>query len=466
MDLVVFRGAGRYHEKVVLFPRKTLPFYSTSGQVLEEQGNSSGNYTQRYVWSPNYINEMIDRDTSTSGSLTATGSSLTRTWAVNDANYNVIAILQVSDSVASVVERYEYDPFGTRTVLSAGYATEGGSSYGWVYGFQGMRLDGVTGNSLSLTRDEDPTTGAWSTKDPKGFSAGDNDFYRVEGNGPVDGLDPSGEVLANIIAGVGGLVIGAGIGYWSTGTWQGAVAGGVAGGLTGASLGLAGPGLATYYGGGAVGVALAGGTCAAMGDLAGQATYNGLTGQQGWNPTQTAVAFGSGFVMVGGVYQYTGITPWPVYRPPFYATPGRLANPPTGLTVLSGDGYYITGEPPTTCPPGTFLSTFCDVGDGLPDSVGGLLDAGIPPPSSGTYYPRTYGPGDLMPRFYLTPPGSQVTIMGGAPNVVTPSNPVLIGGTNIVATTTPLERLLQPNMGQVWWSACATEYNFPPFEVP
>jgi hypothetical protein len=57
-------------------------------------------------------------------------------------------------------------------------------------------------------------------------------------------------------------------------------------------------------------------------------------------------------------------------------------------------------------------------------------------------------------------------LMGGAPNVVTPSNPVLIGGTNIVATTTPLERLLQPNMGQVWWSACATEYNFPPFEVP
>ena len=42
-------------------------YYSSSGQVMEEQANSSGHYTQRYVWSPNYVNEMIDRDNDTSG---------------------------------------------------------------------------------------------------------------------------------------------------------------------------------------------------------------------------------------------------------------------------------------------------------------------------------------------------------------------------------------------------------------
>jgi RHS repeat-associated protein len=160
---------------------------------LEEQANATGYYTQRYVWSPAYVNEMIDRDTDTSGTgLTPTGASYTRIWAINDAGFNVVALVTVVDSVVTVVERYEYDPFGNITVLSGDYEVEDGSSYNWVYGFQGMRMDTITGDNLSRTREDDPEVGRWASEDPFGLAAGDNDLYRFEGNSPRMYVDPSG----------------------------------------------------------------------------------------------------------------------------------------------------------------------------------------------------------------------------------------------------------------------------------
>ncbi len=147
-------------------------YYSTAGQVLEEQAASSNYFTQRYVWSPAYVNEMVDRDTDTSGTgLTATGSSITRLWSINDTNYNVVALV---NSSGSVVERYSYDPFGSVTVMTGSYGARIESSFGWVYLFQGMRLDIVTGNNLSRTRSENPGTGMWTSEDLMGFAAGNN----------------------------------------------------------------------------------------------------------------------------------------------------------------------------------------------------------------------------------------------------------------------------------------------------
>jgi RHS repeat-associated protein len=111
---------------------------------------------------------------------------------VNDANYNVVAIVQVSDGVASVVERYVYDPFGTQTVLSGDFEVEGGSSFNWVYGFQGGKLDTVTDDTTFGARNLDSGTGTWTSQDPITFAAGDDDLYRFEGNRPIDSLDPSG----------------------------------------------------------------------------------------------------------------------------------------------------------------------------------------------------------------------------------------------------------------------------------
>ncbi len=175
-------------------PVTTTLYYSAAWQVLEE--SVAGVYTQRYVWSPVYVNALVLRDTDTSGTgLTATGSSLTRYWVVQDANWNVVALV---DGSGTVVERYDYTPFGVVTVLNAdGSVKTGGTGYNWVYLFQGGRLDPITGDYSFQERKYDPVLGRWTTMDPLGFGGRDQDLYRVENNGPVNRLDLSGEGSAD-----------------------------------------------------------------------------------------------------------------------------------------------------------------------------------------------------------------------------------------------------------------------------
>ena len=153
-------------------------FNSTEGQVLEEQANATGYYTQRDAWSPTYINSMVDRDTDTSGSgFTPTGSEFSRIWPIQDANYNTVALVVMSDDTATVVERYAYLPFGAVTYMNGSYTLEGDSSYYWVYLFQGMRQDSTTGNFMSLIRWDDTGAGMWMSADPTSFAGGDVVLY-------------------------------------------------------------------------------------------------------------------------------------------------------------------------------------------------------------------------------------------------------------------------------------------------
>ena len=168
-------------------------FNSTEGQVLEEQANATGYYTQRYVWSPTYINSMVDRDTDTSDTgLTPTGSEFSRIWPIQDANYNTVALVVMSDDTATVVERYAYLPFGSVTYMNGSYTIIAASSYNWLYLFQGMRQDSTTSDNLSLSREENPGTGTWTSNDPLGSSTGDNDLYGFDWNSPIVNVDPNG----------------------------------------------------------------------------------------------------------------------------------------------------------------------------------------------------------------------------------------------------------------------------------
>ena len=163
-------------------------YNSAQGQVLEEA--SGGEYLTRYVWSPVYVNAMVMRETDTSGTgLTATGTSFQRLWPMQDANWNVIGLV---DDSGNVVERSAYDPFGAVTVMDGSYGSRGSSSYGWVYGFQGGRLDTITGDDFFGAREDDTATGTWKTLDPSGLTAGDSDLYRFEGNMPRNKVDPTG----------------------------------------------------------------------------------------------------------------------------------------------------------------------------------------------------------------------------------------------------------------------------------
>jgi hypothetical protein len=54
-------------------------------------------------------------------------------------------LLALVDTGGNVQERYVYDPYGSMTILAANWTTRGSSSYSWVYGHQGGRLDNATG---------------------------------------------------------------------------------------------------------------------------------------------------------------------------------------------------------------------------------------------------------------------------------------------------------------------------------
>jgi RHS repeat-associated protein len=182
LELYSYDGLGR---RVTENPGTLRDIYfSSAWQVLEE--DVSGSMQDQYVWSPVYVDAMIERDTPTQ-----------RLYVQQDANWNVTALVNTS---GTVVERYVYDPYGAVSYLNASWGTISGSAYSWVYSFQGGRLDTASGLYGFRYRDYSPTLGRWTQVDPLQFSAGDANLYRFVQDDPISGTDPSGlQVLPNYI---------------------------------------------------------------------------------------------------------------------------------------------------------------------------------------------------------------------------------------------------------------------------
>src|SRR5262249_399825 len=144
-----------------------------------------GQAQAQYVWGPGYVDQLVERDRDANGD----GTLEERLYALQDANWNVTALM---DTSGNVVERYAYDPFGQTTALAPAWSTRGSSAYGWAYPFQTGRYDSATGLYGFRERDYSPTLGRFVERDPLGFAAGDTNVYRFVGNGPTNATDPSG----------------------------------------------------------------------------------------------------------------------------------------------------------------------------------------------------------------------------------------------------------------------------------
>jgi len=150
--------------------------------------------------------------------------------------------LVVDTTTGTVVQRLDYDEFGQITQdTNPGFQP---------FGFAGGLYDPDTKLTRFGARDYDTFTGRWTTKDPIGFLAGDPNLYRYLASSPVNLVDPTGYFLATAgIGAIGGALIGAGFGAFSTGAaggdWgemaAGAMSGALSGGLTGALVGLGVP---------------------------------------------------------------------------------------------------------------------------------------------------------------------------------------------------------------------------------
>ncbi len=125
-------------------------YYSTDMQDLEDNTSSGGSFTthDQYVWGLAYVNQMVERDdSSTSGSLGISGSGLgVRIYPQQDANFNVKTL---TSNTGTVLEHIDFDPYGNAKLLTSAYATSatafGSDTYNWIYGFQGGRYDVGTG---------------------------------------------------------------------------------------------------------------------------------------------------------------------------------------------------------------------------------------------------------------------------------------------------------------------------------
>src|SRR5262249_30234567 len=150
-------------------------YYSSNWQVVEEQ--VSGAMTAQYVWSPVYVDAMIERDT-------AGGPRL---YVQQDAHGNVTALVNTSGAVP---ERYAYGPDGRATVLTRMWQVQGSqphgtSQYGWVYLHQGGRYErysDAAGLYLFRNRDYSPTLGRWVEQDPAGYAGSGTNLYQAVGS--------------------------------------------------------------------------------------------------------------------------------------------------------------------------------------------------------------------------------------------------------------------------------------------
>jgi len=114
------------------------------------------------------------------------------------------SVREATDSSGSVMARYDYDPYGQKTVLAETLAP--------AFGFTGLYQHQATGLLLATYRALDSQSGRWLNRDPLGQAAGLN-MYDYVGNNPVNAIDPSGLfLLAFMVSGEAeaGNVVGAG----------------------------------------------------------------------------------------------------------------------------------------------------------------------------------------------------------------------------------------------------------------
>jgi RHS repeat-associated protein len=151
-------------------------YYSAAWQVVEE--DVGGSMSAQYVWSPVYVDAMVERDT----------SSGQRLYVQQDANWNVTALV---DTSGNVQERYAYDPYGKASVLDPSWNARTSSLFSWLYLYQGGRYDSTSGLYNFRNRDLSPTLGRWLEQDPVRYAAGGN-LYEVEGSEPTILTDAMG----------------------------------------------------------------------------------------------------------------------------------------------------------------------------------------------------------------------------------------------------------------------------------
>jgi RHS repeat-associated protein len=93
------------------------------------------------------------------------------------------SIRELSDAVAAIKARYDYDPYGKRSAITEDQVAD--------FGFTGHYEHTPSGTTFTLFRAYAPSVGRWLSEDPAGLRTGPNLYAYVE-NKTTTSIDPTG----------------------------------------------------------------------------------------------------------------------------------------------------------------------------------------------------------------------------------------------------------------------------------
>ena len=135
-------------------------YYTSHWRLIEERlaTPTPADLRRQYVWGLG-INDLIlrDRDTDRDGVLDE------RLYALHDSHWDMCAVVGTD---GAVVERYEYEAYGTPRVLDPAFLGRAGSVCGWKVLYSGHLFDAETGLYAMRYRFYHPALGVWVTRDP------------------------------------------------------------------------------------------------------------------------------------------------------------------------------------------------------------------------------------------------------------------------------------------------------------
>ena len=176
----------------------TYDYYYSGQQIVETRQDADTDPLEQFVWHTYYIDALAVRyyDSDTDGSGVATH------YFTHDANFNVTAVM---DGGGTVLERYEYTPYGAVTVLDADFSNDSDqiSDIGNGTMYTGRLLDPKTGYFYYRARYYDPGLGRFTARDrlvTEGNGGADGklslpertNIYNYAANRPLMDVDPSG----------------------------------------------------------------------------------------------------------------------------------------------------------------------------------------------------------------------------------------------------------------------------------
>ena len=202
--LAEYRYDARHRRIVKLVPNgsnwdRTDYYYTNAWQIIEERSDTVTaankdvpvtDVKYQYVWDVRYIDAPICRDEDVNDNDVCTDADPTdeHLFYTQDANFNVTALIDGSDG--SVVRRYEYDPYGQPTFLTAAFASSTNVEENEIL-YAGYRYDPETALHQVRHRYYHADLGRFVTRDPDGYVDGMN-LYQYCGSGPVSATDPMG----------------------------------------------------------------------------------------------------------------------------------------------------------------------------------------------------------------------------------------------------------------------------------